>query len=711
MQLAEPNYTDFSSGAEQTTNFKFDFNAKAAFQLMSGIAKDKIAYPIREICTNAWDAARGDFEVHLPTRLVPTFRVRDYGPGLSPDQMVTVYATFFGGTKGNDNDNVGGFGLGSKSPFAYLITESGVASFNVTSFHGGRVHHYVMSLNNGGMPQCKLMLTRAAGPEERAGLEVSFPVRSSDIALFMEKAQAILWHFNPRPKVTPILLEEPKVAKAGDNWTHFENAPFSGPWVRMGCVAYPINLQQLGIENWPWNNLSVLFDAPIGSVMVQTSREELGYDDKTKATLKSLLGEFEQVYVQKMQAAVDKLKTFREVREYFSDVHKTTHWKIAEYLAKRVTFEGKPVGGYAFYKIPVGTKATVQSLVEGGGYTFGALRHNRNRFSSPNTNPHEVSCRIKYFVYELKPYRSGEKIQALVDNGTLESGANIIWLRPPDLDTFKTQLKALFREEFENPGIICLDDVVLPKTVLKRGARPDKSLTKVNVYPDGTEYLDLSEKHLFIVDTRYSGGRTRRYKLRNGGPTDNRIGYALQLARETGLLTEDEKILVYRSSDTVPSHFEWLGDRLIGEAKKKFDAREYERILNSKFSVGSNLLNMAKHHKMFSAPLPSEMLKLFGDYEKYLKGRDKQDAVAELTTSKLITIYSELGVSHPLAQKKSSIDLNERWDSIEKKYPVLPALLSRYSHALGSAGGYYQRDHDILMSALNRYFELENMHQ
>ena len=89
MKLATVDYTDISKGSLDEGSFTVNASATMFYVTMSGIAKDKVAYPVREVCTNAWDASRGEFEVHLPTWVDMTFRVRDFGPGLPMCRSVT----------------------------------------------------------------------------------------------------------------------------------------------------------------------------------------------------------------------------------------------------------------------------------------------------------------------------------------------------------------------------------------------------------------------------------------------------------------------------------------------------------------------------------------------------------------------------------------------------------------------------------------------
>jgi len=113
--------------------FTIKATGKAFRILSSGLYKDKILAIVRELSCNAYDAhvAVGTptrpFDVHLPSVLEPHFSVRDYGPALSSDQIDNVFSTYFESTKTETNDQIGGLGLGCKSPLSY------VDSFNVIS--------------------------------------------------------------------------------------------------------------------------------------------------------------------------------------------------------------------------------------------------------------------------------------------------------------------------------------------------------------------------------------------------------------------------------------------------------------------------------------------------------------------------------------------------------------------------------------------------
>ena len=133
-------------------------NSAAAFGILSsGLYSDKITAVAREIICNAFDAMTSvgkgllPIEIHLPTSLEPFFSVKDQGTGLDHEDMVNLYTTYFATTKGGSNDDIGGFGLGCKSPFAYT------SGFTVVSTREGVARSYSAMLNEAGVPVITLM--------------------------------------------------------------------------------------------------------------------------------------------------------------------------------------------------------------------------------------------------------------------------------------------------------------------------------------------------------------------------------------------------------------------------------------------------------------------------------------------------------------------------------------------------------------------------
>ena len=146
------------SNVGEIGEFRIRNSAKAFNILSSGLYANKIRAIIRELSCNAIDShvAAGrietPFDVHLPNQLEPWFAIRDYGTGLSHEQVTNIYTTYFESTKTDSNAFIGALGLGSKSPFSYTD------NFTVTAVKDGRKGIYTAFINEQGVPSIALMM-------------------------------------------------------------------------------------------------------------------------------------------------------------------------------------------------------------------------------------------------------------------------------------------------------------------------------------------------------------------------------------------------------------------------------------------------------------------------------------------------------------------------------------------------------------------------
>jgi hypothetical protein len=266
MQLQQRDITNVRAGILQSQKFSVEMNGVLFRATIDGIYSDKKRAPLRELCTNAWDASPDHrFDIHLPSLIDPRVIVRDWGPGLSHEEAMGLYTTLFASTKRDSNDVVGCLGLGSKSPFAYGT------QFFVRSFQDGQVRAYSASIEADGVPCLVHMSTKSTA--EPDGLEVSFNVKTNDIEAFRKAARFTLFGFEPRPNVRNECWEWPdlELVAQGTDWKIYypdREQTFSGPYAKMGPILYPIDMSALGLmysENWIKEDVIVL-DVPIGSV-------------------------------------------------------------------------------------------------------------------------------------------------------------------------------------------------------------------------------------------------------------------------------------------------------------------------------------------------------------------------------------------------------------------------------------------------------------
>lgn len=290
MRLNTTTGTLETSGLAETQNFSIKVTGKAFKILLDGLYADKVAAVIRELSTNAYDAhlaiGKGDtpFEVRLPTVFNPTFIVRDFGVSMSHEQTMRLMSTVFDSTKDSSNNQVGAFGLGSKSPFALVDT------FSLTVILDGEKRMYSAFFGPDGIPSIAL-LGREATTQPR-GVEFQMTIEVRDVHAFRERALRILQWFPTIPKVyegtARLTINHPKELASGNGWKildyHTYSADHSGAMARQGCVVYPLtaaSIPALPFEHRSLMDASIVIDFAIGSLDVAANRESLSYDPQT----------------------------------------------------------------------------------------------------------------------------------------------------------------------------------------------------------------------------------------------------------------------------------------------------------------------------------------------------------------------------------------------------------------------------------------------
>ena len=312
----------YAEGFKETTNFDIPATGKAFKSLIDNIYSRKIEAPIRELCTNAYDAhleigLNEPFRMKLPTQFDPLFMVRDYGIGMTHEFIMGDFKSLFKSTKDQTNKVVGMKGLGSKSPFAYTD------AFILRVFNGETVRTYSTYIAEDGIPQ--LAYQGEAASSERQGVAVQFPVQTKDFADFMESAIRVLKGFPVLPEGLPkTVLDEltgkdAEVLESGTFWKCFNsNYLGKGAFAKQGCVIYPIDLDKITDGEWISKlNLSILIEFPIGSVQMVDSREFLAYDEETIANINTACNNIHDEIDVRIKATLATAKTPWEIRSLF----------------------------------------------------------------------------------------------------------------------------------------------------------------------------------------------------------------------------------------------------------------------------------------------------------------------------------------------------------------------------------------------------------
>lgn len=292
-------------GAAQA--FKTSNDAKLFEILSSSLYSNKKLAVVREIMCNAWDgniAAGNQNKPIIVTVTDSEFSVKDCGPGIPKDKMADIYCVYGGSTKEHDGDQTGGFGLGSKAPFAYA------KNFSVISSSEGI--RSVWNISRGtqatnGIPDLRCMVSV---PTEESGLTVTMPIDASDKAEFLKLVKDVAFlggifcslngQTQKRIDYTKLDDDIPFVTVPNGYFPPHLNADSKERqyYVKYGAVVYPIArdmVQALGLQFkiGRYNFLkhvtsSAILIAPPHSIGVMPNREGLEYTEKTKSTLRMM---------------------------------------------------------------------------------------------------------------------------------------------------------------------------------------------------------------------------------------------------------------------------------------------------------------------------------------------------------------------------------------------------------------------------------------
>jgi len=343
MNSAELTQTDILVGQRSTTrSFGVSDDPILMSMLSTGFYQNPLRTMIQEVMFNAWDAHRIGNCQHRPIDIYVNdtsgLIIRDYGPGIEPgendDNMHEIYCMYGGSTKRNQKNQTGGFGLGSKSPFAY--TES----FTVTSHFGGTKNMYLISRvsdTNGGKPG---MTSLIRVPTTETGLMVTVPIKAGHLErayeyikdiLFLSGIKAMVHYLDEPDEFIDSLMLPAGSYMIDDNYT-------SGKiWAVYGGVRYQIlNEPEYGQEYEFMRLLSNRKDIFVGfapdTLTPLPNREGLNMGEKSKECVK---GTFERC-TEKFQATFEPAAkaAFYQLLSYYKKSDVQAHFafmKVANF--------------------------------------------------------------------------------------------------------------------------------------------------------------------------------------------------------------------------------------------------------------------------------------------------------------------------------------------------------------------------------------------
>lgn len=229
----------------QFKKFGIEANQTALKIWMDTLYSNKEKSIIRELLSNAKDSQQVagtldiPIEVHLPEKdLEPWFSIRDFGTGLSEEDIYSTYSVFFKSTKNQTNDQIGGFGLGAKTPLSYTD------QFEVASFYNGIKSTYLVFKDADGYPT----ITKLSSEEttEHNGLLVKFATaRQNTFEVFLIHFLSTSKGFNIKVN-KDLHIKEKKIFRTfesvnNQNFNVIIEDKDERATVLLGGISYPIS--------------------------------------------------------------------------------------------------------------------------------------------------------------------------------------------------------------------------------------------------------------------------------------------------------------------------------------------------------------------------------------------------------------------------------------------------------------------------------------
>jgi len=289
---------DVTTNITGATQFGTTDNSSKLFAMLSNMLYiNKERSCLTELSSNALDAhklvGKEDLPIHvtMPTSLSNEVRVRDFGPGLSHENVIRFLTTYGESSKQSSNDFIGGFGIGSKSPAAVSDT------WTVHSYHEGMHRQYLIFVSATGVPSLTKIMEK---PTTESGLEVVIPIKQGATNAWTNAAIDTYLHY----PVKPVLHNFPhqhrlNVSKSfiGTNFDQYKSTntynecaaiinhrqyPLDSKKVLEG-VTLPAHVSSvLHLKN-------ILLKFNIGELSLSLSRENLQYDHMTLTAIQKKL--------------------------------------------------------------------------------------------------------------------------------------------------------------------------------------------------------------------------------------------------------------------------------------------------------------------------------------------------------------------------------------------------------------------------------------
>jgi len=322
MKIEREHVVDELIGDVKTNKFKIGEDSMGIIiDSLINLYSDPIGSIVREVTSNCYDAHRekdlkikkvipltdeDDPKWFHPSSKKPqiefqeenillgvgnAFLFRDFGVGLSKKRVEEIYTLFGNSTKRDNNHQIGGFGIGAKSPFSYTDT------FYIISKHNGKMFSYMLYRGNDAF---HMDLLKTTNTTELNSTEVIIPLGQEDswrdIKNFAKAINNQLMYFTDLEFINieegtgrDIKLATPDYEDDDVciDLSQQNSGDDSDIHLMVGRVRYPLNYNQIDSNViWDTERIPCAIKFDVGELDLVPSREAIRYTDKTKDAIK-----------------------------------------------------------------------------------------------------------------------------------------------------------------------------------------------------------------------------------------------------------------------------------------------------------------------------------------------------------------------------------------------------------------------------------------
>lgn len=595
--------------------------------LTDNIYSNKIGSICREIMTNARDShievkrQHVPIRVTLPNAIAPTWEVRDWGPGISPDRMGKVFTQYGASTKRGNNKESGGFGIGAKTPWCYTDT----FTVSTTAMEGEKLvkRTYVCTkgdkcyLNQIGTG-VEIDPTDESIPlEDRGtGTTIIVNVKPADFEKFAQECFFYTEFWKIRPEIVgrdSTSWKNIKYNFSGQDWKVFYDRNSYGSQSSLIAlidgIPYVIDSQQTNLYASELHTFiyrsKLVMDFKIGELSLNLNRESLQYTQKTVDAIYAKVKKAKNEILEVFKTKTKDCKSLLEAYYLWNDIYKV----YSNDLVDHITWNGVKIENSSIYLDYRVTKEHMKAYDY--SHTHNARLRSKETYSIDINKNHLVL--IDDCQGEKKYIRSSRLNKYLTANNG--KGLTVLVPDNPNSKDFKEILKTYSLDQLEI-GFLSTLPAEDPKTRVNGGKRgPICKLWEVTKSGNVDRFIKaIPQNDVYYV------------QLENKRISEENIG--LKVIRSLKEYYPNITILgvTERFTKNVPTHVKPLKDsvaKLFGDiwAKVPKDDIEQARFRNN----GKNVLNdiIAWKDEINATFKNKNLLKFVSDVCAYYKKIDK----------------------------------------------------------------------------------------